>query len=336
VAYEVTEGCVDTCQQRNVAGWAIENSGPTAVTIKLNHEVLAEVSTSIPRPDVCSAFGVEGALGFNYRFPRAIRASDNLEFLIGKSGKSIPPVPHQKRIEYLMYRIPQADSGMEIGALDNPFLDKMNFFVSYVDHDTREKLLIKYKGTGWDEIFDQAQVVETDIVWQPGNSLRECANGQLFDYAIACHVMEHVANPIRWLNDIGECLRPGGRINLALPDMRRTFDHCRKLSTPADMIEAFERDFDRPRFRAVFDHIATVANPPTVPDYRADLLRQALAVARIAESGEYVDVHCHVWTPESFRECWTVIDRLGLCRAKLEQIWEPGSASNEFVVSLVV
>jgi hypothetical protein len=50
---------------------------------------------------------------------------------------------------------------------------------------------------------------------------------------------------------------------------------------------------------------------------------------------EYIDAHCHVWTYESFLECWRVIEALEILPLKLAGSWEPITGANEFIVSFV-
>src|ERR1700681_3393851 len=45
-----------------------------------------------------------------------------------------------------------------------------------------------------------------------------------FDAVIACHMIEHLANPIEALRECERVLRPGGRLVLIVPDRTRTFD----------------------------------------------------------------------------------------------------------------
>jgi hypothetical protein len=327
----LARGQLDICQQRHVAGWAICNDGPATVAVEVNGREVARLETTYARPDVCAAFGLEGAFGFDARLDVPIGASDDFRFSIVGTEETIDPAAHRARVEALTYGISRGEPGLEIGPLDNPFLAKEAFSVLYVDHASRADLLEKYKSTGkaW---FDASQVVETDFVWTPGLVLAECLPARKFAYAVASQTMEHVADPIGWLNGIADCLKPGGRINLSLPDMRRTFDHQRRLSTASDMLDAYERRIAKPDFRQVFDHIANVAQPPGLADRSPDVLRQALSVARLAV-GQYIDVHCYVWTHESFLDCWDMIEKIGCCKAKLDRSWAPVSTHQEFIVS---
>ncbi len=62
-----------------------------------------------------------------------------------------------------------------------------------------------------------------------------------FDYIIACHVIEHVANPIGYIQDLQQLLDPAGAgmIILSLPDKRCTLDASR-LSTSLDHLPTAE------------------------------------------------------------------------------------------------
>jgi hypothetical protein len=333
----VTLGDIGICQQRVIAGWALENGGPTVVRIRLNGKEIAAVAPSVARPDVAKAFGVDPLCGFACDFPRGIRASDQIEVEIGATGTHIDPLPHRHRIASVVGDIDASAPGLEFGALDRPFLDREHFNVLYVDHADAASLKKKYLGTATKETLDASKIVDVDIVWKPDTALLQCSGGRSsFAYAVALQVLEHVGDPIGWLNEVASCLLPGGRINVTLPEMTRTFDYRRRLTNASDLIEAFEHRYSRPRLRQVFDHIANVAIAPAEPDQSEAALRQALAVARIAEDGQYVDVHCHVWTHDSFLDCWRIIERVGLCRARLDRSWPAVASSNEFTLSFVV
>jgi SAM-dependent methyltransferase len=62
---------------------------------------------------------------------------------------------------------------------------------------------------------------------------------QTYDFVLACHVLEHVANPLRALQEWKRVLVPGGAILVMVPDKRRSFDHKR----PVTSFEHIEADF---------------------------------------------------------------------------------------------
>lgn len=139
--------------------------------------------------------------------------------------------------------------GLELGPLDRPILSKTRHRVSYVDHASREELIVKYKSTGTAETLAPERIVLVDIVWAPGKTLAECVPpGAKYDYCLASHVIEHVADAIGWLQQIARVLNDGGIVTLAVPDKEQTFDHLRAVSRPADLVDAYVRQItDRHR-----------------------------------------------------------------------------------------
>jgi SAM-dependent methyltransferase len=334
-----TVGCIDKCQQVHLAGWAVEDGKPATIEVLVNDCVVGRASASICRPDVAvSASDLPELCGFEFCLPRAVGASDTVAARFATSKLPLtnsPAEQHLQRVRQLGFGIQMDVLGIEIGPLDRPFLDRGNYRVLYVDHADRVGLLEKYRTTGSAVTFDASHCVEVDIVWEPGKPLREYSGNHLFGYAIASQVIEHVADPIGWLNEIAAVLKPGARVNLSIPDKRLSFDYYRELSSPAEVIDAHQRRLSRPSFAHVFDHISNVCHPPKRPNHTSALFDEAYNVAKDADHGQYVDVHCHVWTLESFMHCWEVIEALGLCAVQIDRSWTPIQGSNEFIVSFV-
>nr|MDQ3640790.1 class I SAM-dependent methyltransferase [Actinomycetota bacterium] len=60
------------------------------------------------------------------------------------------------------------------------------------------------------------------------------------DFAVASHVLEHVANPLRMLCELHRVVRPGGMVLILLPDRHNTFDRHRPPTTLSHLVEEFE------------------------------------------------------------------------------------------------
>ena len=60
-----------------------------------------------------------------------------------------------------------------------------------------------------------------------------------YDFVLASHALEHIANPLRALQEWQRVLKPGGVLLVIVPDKRKTFDHKRPFTT----IEHLESDF---------------------------------------------------------------------------------------------
>lgn len=62
-----------------------------------------------------------------------------------------------------------------------------------------------------------------------------------YDFVCSSHALEHVANPLRALQEWKRVLRPGGNLVLVLPHKDATFDHRRPVTGLAHMIDDFEQ-----------------------------------------------------------------------------------------------
>jgi SAM-dependent methyltransferase len=60
-----------------------------------------------------------------------------------------------------------------------------------------------------------------------------------YDFLLACHVLEHIANPLKAMEEWKRVLSPGGVLLVIVPDKRGTFDRRR----PFTSFEHIESDF---------------------------------------------------------------------------------------------
>ena len=334
----VCTGFVDLCLQSHVVGWAMEDGDPATLLIQINGALVAEVPCNLTRPEL-AAYNVPVASGFIHHFAKPLALSDevSVSFRNGVQLDGSPSRQHLPHLSQMLHGI-TGGAGLELGALDRPLVSKDRYDVSFVDHADRAGLTAKYEHNADISYVDPRRMVGVDHVWA-GGSLDRAVAGRRFDWALASGVIEHVGDPIGWLAEIAAVLRPHGRINLGIPDKSLTFDHARRLTTPAELIEDYHRRLQRPSFRHIFDHVAgaSIAGAPA-PDRaaQADRFRNAFAVASRAEQLDlYVDVHCHVWTRASWLECWDAIAALDLLPLKLHKAFEPLHENGQFVVSLI-
>jgi SAM-dependent methyltransferase len=240
--------------------------------------------------------------------------------------------------------------GLEIGPLASPRVRKDEGPVRYVDHASAAELREKYAtDAGMRDRLEE--IVDVDYVLGQNTTISEAVGSDApFDYVIASHVIEHIPDPIGWMDDLSRVLRVGGILSLVIPDKRYCFDINRSLTETSDLVDANLRQLRQPSFRQAFDFyskaiggtVDTAAVWAGTADYSlavrqdfADPDVAALGACRdMLTSDEFVDVHCHVFTPESFVRLVGTLARLDLIDYEVAA-FHPTDVNNfEFYVSL--
>jgi SAM-dependent methyltransferase len=154
-----------------------------------------------------------------------------------------------------------------------------------------------------------------------------------FDYVILCHVLEHVPEPIGFLADARDLLRPGGVLFLAVPDKRATLDATRPSTTIDHLLARHHHGAPGPPLAQIMEFARTwdenwrrlAAESP-----RAFFDR---AVAHF-ESGA-ADAHCNVWQDDELFAQLDYLTRGGFLPGLEICLREPwGGELNEFYVAL--
>jgi len=143
----------------------------------------------------------------------------------------------------------KSGTGLEIGALDKPAVTKKEADIYYADLMPTGKLIQSFKK---DPNVDKGGIVNVNYAIGSGG-LKEAIKDRKFNYVVASHVIEHVPDPIRWFSEIYGLLEKDGILSLAVPDKRYTFDICRNLSRPAEIIGAHLDRLTRPSSEAMYD-----------------------------------------------------------------------------------
>lgn len=222
--------------------------------------------------------------------------------------------------------------GLEIAPLHKPLARKDEWNVSYVDIVPTKQLIEHYAG---DPAVPPEDIVEVDfpLTGEDGTirSLAEVAGAQApFAWAIASHVIEHVPDLVRWLDDIATLLEDGGALVLAVPDMRYSFDAYRPQTTVGQMLQAHHLGDVVPSVRAVYDALSTASSitavdawagrRPGLKDSRVHPQQQVMALVDQAKAGEYIDTHVWTFRPSTFIDQINELGRLGLCEFVVETV----------------
>jgi len=173
--------------------------------------------------------------------------------------------------------------GLEVGAGASPFPVPLQCRVLYGDRIPYEQLVTElYPGQS------EFELVRPDVLTDFGD-FDNIANESL-DFIIGCHVIEHVFDPIRTFVNAYRKLRRGGSLLLVVPDMTRTFDRERPLTT-LDHLLLDHYSPNLARDRSHYEEFYQLAFK--TPE--AELL---LKVDQ--EFGRRGDIHVHVWNYDTF------------------------------------
>lgn len=231
--------------------------------------------------------------------------------------------------------------GAEIGALCRPIISAADGPILYIDHADTATLRKKYIN---DPSVDVDMIVNVDGVWGD-DTLSDCMSGKHVDYVIASHVIEHVPDLITWLRELESILAPNGQIRLAIPDQRYTFDYLRSETRIEAVLNSYLVRARIPQPLSILDHVINVVKVDVAQAWATRLDKESLekhhsvsdAIRMASEAIErktYHDVHCWVFTPESFATLMGELGAHGLINLECERFSDTEENSNEFFVSM--
>lgn len=169
--------------------------------------------------------------------------------------------------------------GLEIGAGSQPMPCHAGMRVEYLDRLTADDQRRHHPELA------RAPFVDPDVVGDAEHL--ESIPDASFDFLIAAHVLEHLPNPIRALEEWCRVVKPGGLIYVVLPDKRRTFDRRRQRTPLAHLV----MDYYRPSKERDFEHFL---------DYALNVhLADANTALPEADRLKTIDfsIHYHVFAP---------------------------------------
>lgn len=231
--------------------------------------------------------------------------------------------------------------GLEIGPSYNPLLPKSGGYrVETLDHMDRAELVAKYAAAPG---VDVSAIEDVDYVSDGRPVAQVVPRRDYYDFIVASHVIEHVADPIGFINDCASMLKPKGRLVLAVPDKRTSFDAIQPLSSPGQMLDARLGGRAKATPGAVFDAFAYDVLFDGQPNWFprdggpqlafAHTLDSAAANFEIARgSSRSFDVHLWRFTPTTFRLAIADLRAIGAIR--MGEAAFDDSLAGEFFIAL--
>jgi SAM-dependent methyltransferase len=145
------------------------------------------------------------------------------------------------RLDTLRKAMLPGSRGIEIGPWRNPVAAKRDGFQTLViDILSTEDLREKARRMNIPEA-QVARIEEVDIVGDASRLLElVCGKEEMarFDWIVSSHNFEHLPDPIRFLRDCENLLKPGGFVGMIIPDKRHCFDRFRYTTNIADLVRA--------------------------------------------------------------------------------------------------
>lgn len=246
----------------------------------------------------------------------------------------------QRRIDLIKRHLDPASAAiLEIGALDSPTFTRDRYQVKYVDYASREDLA---RDRGNNPRYAYERLVDVDYVVL-GQRYCEVVDRK-FDVIVANHVIEHIPDAIGWLQDLGKLLQPRGIVFLSVPDRRFTFDIARRESNYIDLLRPHLAGQTKPDFLNLLDHFwnhKSVKPADVLQGRHHDLIKKMRFTPEAAFSNAlrlsrqpYADVHCHVFTEDSFKEAFALIRGFGYLAYTSMTVYPLREGNNEFNVVL--
>lgn len=189
--------------------------------------------------------------------------------------------------------------GLEIGALHEHTILPAGCQVDYADAISKEEAKKLFPEIDGSKLVDVKYIIDLDK-----SGLKSIA-GEVYDFVILSHVIEHVANPINVVKELFRVCKKGGLVLIAAPDKTYTFDKKRSLTPFDHMWAEYEQQITEVTDEHYLDFITGVH--PELLTGTAEQLLQAIASVKSRRE------HAHVWDSASFQQfLLTCFEKLGI------------------------
>jgi hypothetical protein len=145
------------------------------------------------------------------------------------------------------------------------------------------------------------------------------------DVVIACHVVEHLANPIAALREFERVLRPQGRLVLVVPDRNSTFDYARQPTPLVHALAKFHQGVTQVRDEEIREFCSAIYYQlPFLPTSVREWHNPGGLSDELLELHRRRTIHVHCWSPEEFASLIAGLLSNGLASWKLAGLYLPG------------
>lgn len=205
-------------------------------------------------------------------------------------------------------------SGLEIAPWYAPIAPKAEGFnVRILDFFPKDELYRRAIADPNIPAGSEKDIEEVDFVGN-ASDIASLVTGK-YDYLISSHNFEHLPDPIRFLQGSESLLEHNGRLIMALPDCRHTFDRYRPHTMTGEWIQAYKEARKKPTAQQIFEFYSRLGS-----NHDAKLTGDLIDSFNQWSRDYYVDVHCTLFFPASFELLMLEARALGLTNLEVVKI----------------
>ncbi len=248
------------------------------------------------------------------------------------------PVRSKVRRKFLAAHVTtDVETSLEIGALNVPTLLPNECDARFLDWFSTDDLRARHKENA---TVPPESIVPIDFV--VSDTQFADVVDQRFDLVIANHVIEHIPDLISWFDQLSRIVNPDGYVFLSVPDRRYTFDYFRPEDDAVDVVRAHLERLQKPSRFQIAKHLYYFTHLNQVDAWEGKLpeslhprmsFEEALVKSEQLAEG-YADVHCWIFTRETFQRTFDALSASGQIDWKIQAIEDVKPNENEFRVLL--
>ena len=210
---------------------------------------------------------------------------------------------------------------LEIGPGNEPFPVSPNVHVRYADRSVKGG-----RDKNWPELIGSPRGPQADLKIDLDVDGLAPIPDCCLDAVIACHVIEHLANPIAALREFERVLRPQGRLVLVVPDRNLTFDSVRQPTPLAHVLAKFSQGVSQVNDEEIKEFCSAIYyQPPIHPTAVREWHNPQRLDAELLELHRRRSIHVHCWSPEELASLIAGLLNDGLVSWKFADLYLPGS-----------
>ena len=204
--------------------------------------------------------------------------------------------------------------GIEIGAFEHPAKIPNAKELITCDRLSLERAQELFPEVNCSSMKEPDVLFDIDL-----DGLKPFANESI-DFVVLNHVIEHLVNPIKAIQEIFRSLKPNGHFAVSAPDKNYTFDKNRPLTPFANLVAEYNKNSTTAPLIKYF---------PLVQYIHTDLLDAPSEI--VDEKLKYFKArreHLSIWTADSFRSF--LLDSFKLLKLSTTCVFEVLPDQNEF------